>query len=171
MRALVMTGLLAFSIATAVYAQPASSPARAVADAQWLVGHWAGTTASGGFVEEFWTGERDGLMTGLFRWQMSGQRWLFELLTLDAREPGDTLTLRLKHFDRLLNGQEEKHESTTLRLVERTADRLIFETKEGDATVRVGYVRRGDDALLATFERTQPGKPGTYIDFPYRRVP
>jgi hypothetical protein len=122
-------------------------------------------------------------MAGVFRWERGHGRWLFELLTLDdragpavtadgaapaARAP--TVTMRIKHFDRQLRGMEEKAESTTLRLVEHAADRVMFEMKEGARVVRVGYTRSGPDTLQGTFDEIEPGKPAVHIDFPYRRV-
>ena len=154
----------------------AGDTAARVDDVAWLVGHWAGTTARGQHVEEMWMPARDGHIAGVFRWERGNGRWLFELLTVDERPAGPAtddpipLTMRIKHFDRQLRGQEEKTESTTLQLVEHTASRATFEMKDGARVVRVGYQRRGPDALLATFDETEPGKPPVHIEFPYTRV-
>ena len=157
-------------------AQSAPPPA-SLTDVSWLSGHWVGKTASGQHIEEMWMSDRDGHMLGSFRWERGNGRWLFEFMTLTADAPSGAaagapgaLTLRLKHFDRNLRGFEEKGESTTLTLTEGSSDRVSFQMKDGERTVRVGYTRSGADALTATFDETAPGKPAVHIEFPYKRV-
>ncbi len=162
----------------------AQAPPMSLQDVAWLTGHWAGRTAQGRHIEEVWMPAHGGHMLGVFRWERGLGQWLFELLTLDEAETvggvvgpftsdrwsRSALRLRIKHFDRQLQGMEERNASTTLQLVEATADRLTFEMKDGARIVRVGYVRTGPDSLRATFDETEPGKSAVHIEFPYERV-
>lgn len=174
--------LLAWALMAPVAA--AQTASAAVDDLAWLVGHWVGTTARGAHVEEMWMPAIDGHMVGSFRWARGNGRWLLEFMTIERGDPGTTapasssaaastapLVLRIKHFDRVLRGLEEKDVSTMLALVEHSATHAVFEFREGARTVRVGYRRDGPDGLTATFDETQPGQPAAHLEFPYKRVP
>jgi hypothetical protein len=176
MRALCATliaGLLsAAGVADAAQAPPAATTA--LAELSWLVGHWQGETARGRHIEEMWMPAEDGVMIGSFRWARGNGRWLFEFMSIDVMPPplssAPPLTLRIKHFDRGFRGLEDQASSTTLMLVEQTADRVVFELRETGRTVRVGYARSGADQLTATFDETEAGKPAVHLEFPYTRV-
>jgi len=161
----------ALPCAAAPRTETATAATSPLDELSWLAGRWVGQTDSGAFIEESWMAARDGLMLGSFRWDRGKGRWLFEFMTLevDPASPS-TLVLRLKHFDRSLEGFEEKTESTTFRAIETSPSRVLFELKRETGGVRLTYARTGADGLLVTFEETEAGKAPTKISFSYSRV-
>ena len=148
-----------------------SSSATSLADVAWLTGHWVGKTASGELVEEVWMPDRGGMMIGSFRWQRANGRWLLEFMQLiDTPAAPSPFSLRIKHFNQDFRGMEEKDASTSLVAAERTPTRVVFEMKDAGRVVRVGYEKKGPDALLAWFDEQEPGKPAVHIEFPYTRA-
>lgn len=168
----VLVGLIAMVVPSVAPRAFVQAPAPPLQRLSWLAGHWTGVTSTGQHIEEMWMPSRDGLMLGSFRWERGGGQWLFEFMSLDTGPPpaAGPLTLRLKHFDRGLRGMEEKGESTTFSLVEQTASRVVFEMKEDGQVIRLVYALTAADALLVTFDETEPGRPATHLEFPYTRV-
>ncbi|HTV01842.1 MAG TPA: DUF6265 family protein, partial [Luteitalea sp.] len=112
-----------------------------------------------------------GVMIGSFRWKRASGTWLFEFMQLlDTPAAMSPFSLHIKHFDQQFRGLEEKDRSTSLLVAERSASRIVFEMKDGARVVRVGYEKKGNDALLAWFDEQEPGKAPVHIEFPYTRV-
>jgi hypothetical protein len=166
---LVVTAASIPFVAALSWAQPSSTTT--LADVAWLTGHWAGTTAKGELIEEVWMPDRGGMMIGSFRWQRANGRWLLEFMQLlDTPTAIAPFALRIKHFNQDFRGMEEKDASTSLVATERTATRVVFEMKDAARVVKVGYEKKGPDAILAWFDEQEPGKPAVHIEFPYTRV-
>ena len=99
------------------------SPAATLKDFSWLVGQWTGT-GLGGVTDELWSGPAAGAMMGSFRLLRDGKVVFYEFLTLV--EQGNTVVLKLKHFNADLTGWEEKADFVTFRLLKVTPDAVYF---------------------------------------------
>mgnify|MGYP001462191733 CR=1 FL=1 len=85
-----------------------------LAQLDWLEGYWKGT-GLGGDCDEIWMPATDNSMAGIFRFAMDGQIVFTEYMVIEAQ--GESLTLRLKHFNRDLSPWEEKDHWTEFKLV------------------------------------------------------
>ena len=148
-----------------------TSTTTSLSEVSWLTGHWVGKTAKGEHIEEMWMADQGGMMIGSFRWQRANGRWLLEFMQLlDTPTAIAPFSLRIKHFNQDFRGMEEKDASTSLVATERTATRVVFEMKDAARVVKVGYEKKGPDAILAWFDEQESGKPAVHIEFPYTRV-
>lgn len=90
-----------------------SSPKASIDDLSWVAGHWEGE-AMGGKFEETWNPPKAGAMMGMFKFVKDGEIDFYEILTIVPS--GESLVLRLKHFDNQLVGWEEKDKSVEFPL-------------------------------------------------------
>lgn len=138
---LFIPGLLAADLPNTRYlAAQQSSPAASLDQASWITGHWRGR-AWGGLTEEVWAPPLGGSMMGSFKYVLNDKVSFYELLSL--QQQGDSLILKLKHFDSKLNGWEEKQQSVDFKLVAIEDKHLYFE----------GY----------TFERVSDNQMNVYV--------
>lgn len=87
-------------------AEGQASPPATVDDVSWLAGRWIGE-GLGGCSEENMAPPVGGQMMGMFRQtKADGSLWFYEFYTIAPK--GDSITLRLKHFNPDLTGWEEK---------------------------------------------------------------
>lgn len=91
-----------------------TSPAASIEDVSWIAGHWVGE-AWGGKAEEIWSEPLGGAMMGSFRHVVEGKVSLYEFMNIV--EAGNSLMLKIKHFNGDLSGWEEKGESVDFELV------------------------------------------------------
>lgn len=94
-----------------------------VEDLDWMVGYWTGA-GFGGECEEVWMPGKDGHMIGTFRFWMDGELVFSEFMNLV--QEGESISIKLKHFNPDLSGWEEKEEWTTFRLVELGENKVWF---------------------------------------------
>lgn len=100
-------------------------PKATIEDIAWLAGHWKGS-ALGGVSEEIWSPPLANSMMGSYRLIKNDTLIIFyEIVTIT--EDGQSLTLKLKHFNRDLTGWEEKNEVREFKLVKKEKNRLWFE--------------------------------------------
>ncbi|MFC1572546.1 DUF6265 family protein [Candidatus Eisenbacteria bacterium] len=136
-----------------------AKPAEAtIEDVAWISGIWQGE-AFGGLTEEIWAPPQGHAMVGMFRLVTNDQVKFYELLTI--AEEGNSLVLRLKHFDPGLQGWEEKDEPVTFPLVEVSSKAAFFDgmtfRKLSADTLQISVAQRGKD-----------GTPGR-LDFEFTR--
>ncbi|HEX7705308.1 MAG TPA: DUF6265 family protein [Thermoanaerobaculia bacterium] len=106
--------------------RPASDSPRAaasVADLAWLEGHWIGE-GLGGEAEEIWTAPRDSTMLGLFRLTREAKPVFYEIMSF--MPDGESVVLRIKHFNRDLTGWEEKDQTVDFPFIARHEDDYRF---------------------------------------------
>jgi hypothetical protein len=119
--------LLAFSslsFAQVKFLEAGQSPGNGkVEELNWLVGYWTGP-GLGGECEEVWMPAVDGHMVGTFRLWKDGQLVFSEFLNLV--QDGESISLKLKHFNPDLSGWEDKEKWTTFRLVELGESAIYF---------------------------------------------
>jgi hypothetical protein len=99
-------------------------PAARIGDVAWIAGHWQGE-AFGGMAEEMWSPPFGGSMMGMYKMVKDAAVVFYEFLTIV--EDGDSLLLKLKHFDAALNGWEEKDVSIEFPLVACSANEVYFD--------------------------------------------
>jgi hypothetical protein len=102
-----------------------SRPKATIEDIAWLAGHWKGN-ALGGVSEEIWSPPQAKSMMGSYRLIKNDTLIVFyEIVTVT--EDGQSLTLKLKHFNKDLTGWEEKNEVREFKLVKKEKNKLWFE--------------------------------------------
>ncbi len=94
-----------------------------IEDLNWMVGYWAGP-GLGGECEEVWMPGKDDQMVGTFRFWMDGELVFSEFMNLV--QVGESISMKLKHFNPDLTGWEEKEEWTTFRLIELSENTAWF---------------------------------------------
>ncbi|MCL1075783.1 DUF6265 family protein [Shewanella dokdonensis] len=143
--------LALFLLITPVQAEEKTTMSAKVSieDVAWIAGHWK-SAGEGVVAEETWLPPLGGSMTGTFREVKNGEVEFYEFMTIS--EQGDSLSLKIKHFNPDLTGWEEKDKSVVFSLVtldENTArfDGLVFE-KIGADGLRISVNVRGDDGKV-----------------------
>ena len=137
-----------------------SRPKATIKDISWLAGHWRGM-ALGGVSEEMWSPPMANSMMGSYRLIKNDTAVVFyELLTIT--EDNQSLTLRLKHFNKDLTGWEEKNEVREFKLVKNEKNKLWFEGMTFESI---------DENNFRVFLAIQK-KNGEVIEevFPYKKV-
>ncbi len=125
-------------------AEKATRPIAKIRDVKWIAGDWYGSGMGGEF-EESWNPPFAGSMMGMFKFAPNGKEGkqssvlFYELLTIVEKD--ESLLLRLKHFDKDLNGWEEKDKSIEFPLIklsetEAAFDGLVFR-KVDDSTMHI----------------------------------
>lgn len=161
---LVSTGVFAnTSLPNIVFLQDGQASPKADLNAvSWLAGHWRGE-ALGGIVEEVWAPPLSGSMMGLFKLATAKEIKVYEIETIS--EEGGTLIFRLKHFDSLLKGWEEKDQSVEFRLVKVETDKVYFDG--------LTLERRSDNEIIIYVALREGEGEGANISeeiFAYKRV-
>ena len=165
MRRTVIVTLLLLAGAGPLLAEPLRDEPRSgvvptvgVESLAWLAGRWT-CEAFGGQAEDVWAPPAGGQMAGLFRLVKDEGPTFYEimiLLMVDGR-----LTMRLKHFDAVLHGWEEKDDTVDFPLVDYENDTWYFD----GLTIE----RTGEDGMTMHL-RIESGGSESIIDFPYVRV-
>ncbi len=107
------TAFLALALAVLTQAVSADSTSPSLAKLSWLAGRWV-DDSGGNLSEETWTAPSGDGILGMWRLVVGGQIKLSELLSIQAE--GQTLVLRLRHFDAKLVGREERDKPLELTL-------------------------------------------------------
>ena len=129
------------------------SPSASIHELGWLVGQWEGTGIGGAPAMESWLPPSGTTMVGTFVQQADEQTIRFtEHMYL--MEDGDSLVLKLKHFNADLTGWEEKDGMLTFRLIALEPCAAFFNA----LTLRCAKGEYGDDGLLAAV-RMKSDKP------------
>lgn len=101
---------------TRVIPEGHASPVASLDRLGWLVGQWTGEGIGGAPAHESWLPPSGDTMVGTFV-QEDGKGGIRFTEHLYLQEDGETLVLRLKHFNADLTGWEEKDDMLTFRLV------------------------------------------------------
>lgn len=144
-----LTIALAFTLLSSPPAQPFDQ--LATSRLSFLVGTWRGEL-HGAVIEETWSTFESGQAIGMFRMvdAKSGVKFQ-ELMNLTVK--GDTVELRLRHFDNDLVAFEEKDKPMLFKLQLAEKQKAIFVNA---AKEKLTYARDGD-RLTITLEK--PKKP------------
>ena len=116
--------LTVLSFSNPAAAQSESISQAKIGDVAWISGNWVGS-ALGGKFEETWNPPSAGSMVGLFKLTKNDQVVFYEILTIV--EKGNSLLLRLKHFNPDLTGWEEKNKSVEFPLVAISKNEVKFD--------------------------------------------
>ena len=99
------------------------APAR-INDARMLIGAWAGEGFGQRF-EETWNAPSAGTMVGMFKvFDEEKGISFYELMVIE--EVGESLVLKVKHFNADFTGWEEKDDYVSMPLVDRNESELHF---------------------------------------------
>jgi hypothetical protein len=126
---------------------------------RWMAGSWEGSGLGGECVET-WSVPKGNAMVGSFLYAQADKTIFSEHFVI--LKVGDSITLKLKHFDDKLSGWEEKDKFVEFKFVKREGDRFHFNG--------LTYVRKGENEMEA-FVRMK-GKDGkaSEIKFAFQRV-
>ena len=156
--------LTIFFLSNLVFAQQTltlgnkKSPPAQLEQMQWLAGYWRGE-GLGGIFEELWTPPAGDSMMGSFRSIKNGKVEFYEICQI--RQEGETLMLRIKHFNGDLKGWEEKDETVDFPLVKIEKDAAYFD----------GWtLKRVTDKEIVMFVNVDAGDSNQEIEFNYKRV-
>ena len=100
------------------------SPKASLSDFSWIAGHWKGE-AFGGITEEIWSPPLGDSMMFVFKLVVDDKVAFYEIGHI--RQEGETLILRLKHFNGNLTGWEEKNKTVDFKLVKLEGNRVYFD--------------------------------------------
>ena len=129
-----------------------------IARIAWMQGCWE-TSSPQRTIDEQWMSPRGGSMLGMSRTVRDGRLVEHELMILSER--GDQLA-----YEAHPSGQKPAtFLSSTL-----TASTVVFENPAHDFPQRIGYERKGPDALTAWVEGPQNGRTRR-IEYAYQRAP
>ncbi len=133
-----------------------SAPAK-LSDLKWLVGYWRGS-GLGAEADENWAPAAGGNMAGTMRLFKNGKLSFSEYMLIEPL--GDSLTLRLKHFNSDFSGWEEKDKFVEFRLIKIEGQTTWFDG--------LTYRLHGDElhAIVAMKQRDGGYREGV---FEYRR--
>ena len=99
-------------------------PKASLSDVAWIAGHWMGE-AFGGITEEIWSPPLGDSMMFVFKLVVEEKVAFYEVGHI--RQEGETLILRLKHFNSNLTGWEEKDQTVDFKLVKLEGNRVYFD--------------------------------------------
>ena len=133
-------------------------PKATTRDIAWLRGAWEGP-AFGGISEEIWSGPRAGTMMGVYRSVENGAVKFYEINSIV--EVGESLEMRLKHFNADFTGWEEKDIVRSFPLIKILDGQLFFEG--------MTYVKNGNDRITVYLAVGGKEKPVREVVFEYRR--
>lgn len=126
-----------------------ASPAATVEDMAWLAGHWWGEDMDG-LSEEIWSAPRAGAMMGMYRFIKKDKTVFYELMTI--LEENGSIVLRLKHFNPVLKGWEEKDKTVDFRFVAKKGKTVFFDgmtfKPESDRAVTIYLAARHKDGTI-----------------------
>ncbi len=148
-----------FSAAQVRQLEPDQAPGKGkVEELDWLAGFWSGS-GLGGECEEVWLPAKDGHMIGTFRFWNNGKLAFSEFMNFV--QEGESISLKLKHFNPDLTGWEEKEKWTTFKLVElgpNTAwfNGLTYERKGDELIVHLALTEKGE-RTIEEFRFTKTG--------------
>lgn len=139
----------------------APRPAARLDELGWLIGTWQGEGIGGNPAMESWTAPIGGTMPGLFV-QTDGKGGTMFSEYMQIAPDGDSLIVRLKHFNADLTGWEEKDKTVNFPLVARSADALYFNG--------LTYQRQGRNGLLVAVRMRKADGGREELIFRFRRV-
>lgn len=133
-----------------------------------MSGRWV-DDSNGSLSEEIWTSPSGDCIVGMWRWVVGGNAKLYELLTITAEAEG--LVLRLRHFDRMSVGWEDKDHPLILKLVRSKESEAVFEGTGTKGFLRLSYRRVDAETLTGTLEKGTSEKEAEREEFRFRRKP
>jgi hypothetical protein len=149
-----------FVVVSALMIVISGMPARAAGSIErlaWLQGCWQMTSGSR-IVEEQWTAPRGGIMLGAGRTTRDGRLVEYEQVVLREKD------------GRLAYEAHPSGQAPAVFLSNQIDDSaVVFENSAHDFPQRVGYEKKGADALLAWVEGTAGGR-SRRNEFNYQRV-
>lgn len=136
-------------------------PGASLADLAWLIGRWEGPGIGGAESQETWSSPLGGSMAGTFV-QGDGKGGVRFSEVMQLAPDGESLIVRLKHFNADLIGWEEKDKMVSFPLIAREGNSWYFNgltyRREGRSRMLVAVRMRGKDGktseLVFRFRRT-----------------
>lgn len=132
----------------------AQSPPATISELSWIQGSWQGE-AFGGQTEEIWSAPSAGSMMGMFKLISEGEISFYELMTIVEKD--GSLLLRIKHFDKDMNGWEEKDTSVEFPLVDKKRNAVYFDgltfKKIADRQMNVYVNIEGEEVEFVFFRK------------------
>jgi hypothetical protein len=118
----------------------------------FLSGHWTSDSPDGQ-EEEYWSQATGRSMVGTYRLMKGGDAVFYEFWVIEVE--GGKAVFKMKHFDRGLQGWEEKADMVRLDLSVDGQQDVLFAKADGSLSLR--YRRNGDE-LVSTLRRVKDGR-------------
>lgn len=135
-------------------------PAARLGELGWLVGTWEGEGIGNSPAMESWVRPIGGVMPGIFVQTDSKGGTMFSEYMQIAPD-GESLVVRLKHFNADLTGWEEKERTVNFPLVGRSQNALYFNG--------LTYERQGRNQLLVAVRMRKADGSHNELVFRFRR--
>lgn len=139
----------------------APRPAAQLTELAWLVGHWQGEGIEGAPAMEQWAAPIGGAMPGVFV-QTDGKGGTMFSEYMQIVPDGDSLMVRLKHFNADLTGWEEKDKTVTFPLISKARDAFYFNG--------LTYRKLGANQLLVAVKVREDDGSVQELKFRFKRV-
>ena len=161
MRKLALVAVALAAIAFAAHSSTARQTTGPSADQgldqlAWMVGSWS-MEHGGTVVEEHWTPARGNTMLAVARTTRGPRTVFFEFLRIE--QSGDTITY--------YGAPKGRYPATPFKMVEISADKVVFENPQHDFPVRITYWREGADGMGAKVEGKDGARPESWV---FKRV-
>jgi len=114
---------------------------------EWIIGKWQNYTEKD-IMEEYWYPILGDAMMGFFRWKKAESIFLYEFMLL--QQVGETVVLKIKHFDAKLEGWEEKDKFVEYQAWSSDANKVYLRASDTKHTPWMVYERIGSN-LMVTF--------------------
>ena len=154
----IFVGVIVLALGSQPAPRSSISPISSIADLQWIVGCWAGTSTADDVREHWLPAGRDALI-GVSRTVRGGTLRTHEFMLIRETAEG------IAFIARPAGQPEASFLLTTVREKE-----IVFSNPRHDFPQRVGYRLAGEGTLHARVEGTQNGRERA-VDFPMRAVP
>jgi hypothetical protein len=123
--------------------------------AAWLSGCWQ-IARGAEVIDEQWMAPRGGVMLGMAR-SVRGDRLVST----------ESTTIRVRDGRLVYEASPSGQTPAAFTSTATTADRVVFENPTHDYPRRLGYERKGPDAILAWID---DGAGGKRVEYPFRRT-
>lgn len=130
--------------------QDAERPQATIDQVDWLVGNWVGS-AFGNRFEEVWNPASAGSMVGFFKLYNDDGVIFYELLLIKEEE--NSLSLKVKHFDKNFHAWESKEDYVDFKLVKIEPNAIHFSGlsfyRDGPDKIDGYIVMKGKDGSVS----------------------
>jgi hypothetical protein len=144
---------------------PLSQPR--LSDFKWMEGHWVGTAAGTGRLEQYCSDNEGGVMMCMFRDMQEGKLVEMELTAL--RETAQGVEERVRHFDADLDPADPSE--LVMHVTSVSGNKIVLEPGDAHSNVfRATITRSGPDAFHEKVELVMAGGRPDSINAEWKRV-
>lgn len=129
-----------------------------ISDLAWMTGHWEGPAGPGTTLEENWAEPKGKSIASLVRMTTAEATSMVELIVIEEEE--GTLMLRLQQWNPGFSPRTPGPQ--TMKLVESSKNKVVFEAVSEGGMARLGYSRPEDGKFVISIKTSE----GAEFDIP-----